>query len=219
MATKQTSSNEDKEKWSFFGDIDREGNRPDGDIRNPLPAWYYDNHIKELEESIAKRERQIKLGALPPESVLMMKDEIRKDREILVGITNSKLKLTDVRRNRLWDLYKYLSGALSDLLPTRTDMMKGLVNPHEELAKMKEPCINIEKYKGLMKAMNIKFYKNKISRDDASRAWKIAGKYLGEPTNTETLRRDSAYGTFKSEKSLQEMETDYNPVSPLTQGV
>lgn len=208
-----------EDKWSFFGDVDRMGNRPDGEVRNPLPAWYFTNQIRELEEGIAQAERQIRMGAIDPGAVMMLNQQIKRDRERLAEIKSSRIKLTDSKRNRLWDMYKYLSMALSDLLPFRTDMMKGLVNPHEELAKMKEPCINVEKYKDLLRAMNIgPVIKNKISRDQASLAWKIGGKYLGEATNTELLRKDSQTGTFKYEKTLQEMETDYNPVSPLTKG-
>jgi len=86
-------------------------------------------------------------------------------------------------------------------------MQKGLVNPHEEARRMVNNIISVdEAHGGLFKNMNILPQDGKITRNQAAKAFKIIGKLLGEPTNIEYLRRDKAYGTYHSEKSLSELE-------------
>jgi len=53
--------------------------------------------------------------------------------------------------------------------------------------------------------MGITAQGGKISRNQASRAYKIIGKVLGENTNVEKLRRDRKTGTYSIARTLQEM--------------
>ncbi len=57
----------------------------------------------------------------------------------------------------------------------------------------------------MLMEMGIKPVNGKISRNQASTAWKICGRLLGEQTNTEALRRDSYGGTYHSGRKLEEL--------------
>ena len=70
---------------------------------------------------------------------------------------------------------------------------------------MKQPLINIRGNIEAAEAMGVKVADGKVSRDGATKMWKVAGKLLGEATNGEALRRDKITGVYHSEMRLQDM--------------
>jgi len=109
-------------------------------------------------------------------------------------------KLSDGEKDRLARIYKEeLSPQISASLFTRTDMMKGMANPHEEAKRMVQPCIKLSgeavQFADLCK-VEVK-NGNMVSRNNAAKMFKLIGKLLGMPTNIEVLRKDTYGGTVK----------------------
>ena len=193
------------ESVEFFGSVDRKDGKPDGRITSEYPAFYFTTQIDELAENIARNERAIESGAINPQSVPELKAEIKRDKQRLSEINKSHIKLTDTDKDEAAALYKNLADQIQDSMFTRSDMMKGLANPHDELKRMKTPLRPVGKNGKVFKKMGINPVKGKVSRTQAARVFKILGKVLGENTNTEYLRKDHKYGTYKSDVPLEEM--------------
>ena len=107
------------------------------------------------------------------------------------GIYQNLDKLKGKQKDRVAKVYDELGRAIGDKLFTRSDMMKGLADAHEEVKRMTEPSIPVTgDAMSLAKACNVKTVKGKVTREGAAKIWKILGKALGDRTNTEHLRRD-----------------------------
>ena len=180
-------------KIQFFGEVDlnREGGRV-----SDVPAWCFDVHINELEETIARKKRQIKLGIIAPDSVQMMREEIRTDEERLKSIQDSKPALTGSQKDKVYKAYQRLAERIRDTMPTRKEMADGLVSAHEELRRCKEKHISISPE--IAKACMVKPVSGKISGDEANKCYRILGAALGESTSTEKLRRDGGGEAYKT---------------------
>jgi hypothetical protein len=77
---------------------------------------------------------------------------------------------------------------LKEALPSREELRQGWVDPHEEARRMVKPCIEgIDPE--LATACGVKMTGKKVSRDGATKIWKIMGRLLGEHVNIERLRR------------------------------
>lgn len=189
----------------FFGVVDRQGRKMGGKIGSEFPAWFFDRKIEALEDEIASKKRTVERGFAAPEVLRRIEAEIKGDNEKLEQIRNSRPQITDKQKDELYSTWKELKGEIQDSLFNRSDMQKGLADPYNESKRMTEARIPIRGKIELMQNMGITVQDGKISRNQAARAWKIIGKLLGEPTNTEHLRKDHAYGTYHSEKRLEEL--------------
>jgi hypothetical protein len=189
----------------FFGSIDRKGKRADGAITSEYPAFYFYTHYEELQESTEKQQRQVDLGLVPASELPRIKAELKRNNDRLDEIKKANPKLTGPEKDAVHKLYKELEESISDSMYTRSDMKKGLVDAHEEARRMVDPLISIKGNEKFFHNMGITARNGKVSRNEASRAYKIMGKALGENTNTERLRRDRNTGTFSIGRTLQEM--------------
>lgn len=176
----------------FFGAIDRS---KDGRISSQVPAWTMKTHVDDLEESIGSRLRSMERGEIPLDAMVQMKEEVKRDKEKLDRIKESKPKLSDVETDEVYKVYKSFSKDIKDAMFSRSDMKKGLASPHEEARRMVEPTIKInEKTAKLCEDNGIKVTETKgglkVSRNGATKMWKTIGRYLGENSNAEYLRRD-----------------------------
>jgi len=172
----------------FFGPMDRKEGKPEGVITSEYPAWMHDFQIEELEESINRKERSLAEGSIPSEYVANSREELKREKDKLGLIKKSKPKLTATQKDKLYNDYKELGSAIRDYMFTRSDMMRGTADAHEEVARMTKPSIPVSPE--IARICNLRPVKGKVSRNDASKAWKMIGKVLGEATNAETLRRD-----------------------------
>ena len=197
---------------TFFGAADRVGKTTQGKIASEYPAWYHDVRIDNLEQEIAENERK-----MAPEYVGLEESEKAKLRattaqlkQMHTAIIASKPNLSAKDKDELAATYQYLSEQISDSMYSRSEMNKGLANAHEEARRMKKPIISADKFVMAARKMGIEIPKGqkKISRDQATKVWKICGKLLGEETNAESLRKDYKHGTFHPDRSLEEMERD-----------
>ena len=189
----------------FFGNVDRKGKTKEGAITSEYPAFYFHNHYEELKETTERQGRQIKLGLVPPSELPYVKAEVERNKQRMVDIKEANPRLSDPQKDAIYKTYKELGDSIADSMYTRTDMKKGLVDAHEEARRMSEPIISIKGKEKFLHNMGIKAQDGKISRNQASRAYKIIGKVLGENTNVEKLRRDRKTGTYSIARTLQEM--------------
>lgn len=175
------------EKVTFFGKVDR---KADGNIASEYPSWSMDSHIEELRESVASKKRAIELGLIASSEVMAARARAEKEAEKLAEIEASRPKLSTAAENRVYEEYKQLRDRISESLFTREDMAKGLADPAKEAGRMVKPCIEINPDVAKMCGISVG-PNNRVSRNDAAKVFKIVGKYLGEETNIETLRRDT----------------------------
>jgi len=181
-------------KIRFFGEVDLDR---DGKITSDMPAWYFERHIDEMEEGILRKENQLARGAIAADNVPMIKEEIKAEKAKLRKIKESKPTLTGNQVDRCWRVYKSLTEQIQASMPTRKQSKDGLVNPYDELKRLKQKHIKIDPE--IAKACGVKAVQGKISGDEANKCYQIIGRTLGENTNVEALRRDGnteAYHTI-----------------------
>jgi hypothetical protein len=181
----------------FFGDVDLNENNK---IKSFMPAWYQDRAIDELQESIDRKKRALKAHMIKEDMIQRTEAEIKAESERLTEIINSKPRLKDEQKDKCYGAYKMLREQIASTLPTRKQAKDGLVNPHDELRRMKSKHITIDP--DIAAACGVKTTGGKISGDEAGRCFKILGKILGEPTNVETLRRDGNSEAYQSMNEL-----------------
>jgi len=193
------------DKIQFFGDVDRRHKRADERIASEYPAFYFPTKLEELKENIDKTKRQISMGLIPASELPYAKAELEKSEKRLKEIKSSLPKLSGKEKDALAKVYGELGEQIADAMFTRTAMKKGLADAHEEARRMSEPIIKVGDAGKMFENMGITPVDGKVSRNQASRAWKIIGKVLGESSNTESLRRDMKTGVYMAEKSLEEI--------------
>lgn len=183
MATEKAS---DSGEIVFFGEVDR---HPRGGFSSEYPAWYFDRQQEELKEEISRDERSIETGLVSPPNVPEVRTRIKLAKERLHEIESSKPKFSAKQKDELAGAYKEMGDQLREALPSRSDMMKGVADAHEELRRNTEPCIRVDgRIKDLAASCGISVSKGMVTRDGLAKMWKITGKALGEQSNVERLR-------------------------------
>ena len=192
----------------FFGPEDRKGKKRTGEIRSEYPAWYHPVRIEMLQESVNKDQRMLDSGAIDRvPNTEQFRQDLERRKVLLETIKDAKPVLTGKDKDRAASAYKSLGDQIRDYMPTRTDMKKGLANPHHENKLDSSPCVDVQGFVDIARecGVNVPTNENKISRKQAARVWKILGMALGERTNTEYLRRDNKSGTYHSERDIDQM--------------
>lgn len=187
---------DDTDEIIFFGEVDREGHRLDGRILSTYPAWYFETQKQNLIDSIEQKEQALKLGLVHRTEIEITKRNLEREKERLQLIEDSKPRIGKYK-DKLKKTYDELGEEIRGQMPTRDDMMRGFASPQKELRTMTTPTIKLDPE--IAEACNIRLEKGKATREQASKAWKIIGKVLGENTNTETLRRTSMTGVYRGD--------------------
>jgi len=182
----------------FFGEIDL--NDTTGEIKSDMPAWYFDIHIMELEESMDRKKRMIDRGVVDPDQVPVLRNQIEGDRARLEAINKSRPDLSGRYKDMAWKAYESLQQQIKDTMPTRKESRDGLVNPHEELDRLKKKHIAINPE--VAKACGVNVVRGHITGDEANKCYQILGKALGENTNIEKIRRE---GNSEATRSIHEL--------------
>lgn len=188
---------EEQDRIHFFGEVDL--NSEGGRVAD-VPSWCFDVHIEEMEESIARKRRQIDMGIIASDSIHQMREEIKREQGRLDEIKNSKPTLEGNQKDKASTAYKLLGERIAETLPTRKDMEQGLVSAHDELKRMKDKHISISPE--IAKACMVKPVSGKISGDEANKVYRILGAALGESTSTERLRKDGGGEAYKTMESF-----------------
>jgi len=171
-----------------FGEVDR---NKENKVISDYPAWYFDGqHTEDLEESVASAKRQLESDLIPTSDRHYVQERVKVMEEKLGKIKASKPKLSAQETDELAKARKDFGTSIKDAMFTRSDMMKGIADPHEEARRISEPCIKVksEAHAEFLKACGARIEGDKVSRGDMEKAWKIASKLLGESSNTEGLR-------------------------------
>lgn len=174
---------------SMFGDVDR---TREGDVASEYPAWYQTQQMDAFKEHIDQIERGLKSGRFSNDEIHEKKAEKAKLETRLDSMMKSKPKLSDKEKDTLYKHYRSLGEKIQSSMFTRTDMKNGLASPREEARRMKKPCITLDPDEcAIAKVCNVKTDKKRmVSRDAATKVFKLLGKILDEPANVEHLRLD-----------------------------
>lgn len=194
MTVKDKEEKKEESKIQFFGEVDL---NDEGGIKSDMPAWYLERHIEYMEEDIARKERQIKLGTVDPEVLPRMREEVKAERIKLRKITDSKPNLTPGQRDRVFKAWERLGKRIQATMPTRKQSKDGIVDPYTEMKRMKTKHVAFDPE--LAAACGAKPIHGKITGDEANKCYQILGRAIGESTSVEALRRDGnteAYQTM-----------------------
>lgn len=180
-------------KIQFFGEVDL---NDQGGIKSDMPAWYLERHIEEMEEGILRKETALQNRTVDPEVVPRMREEVKAERAKLKQIKEGKPDLNDTQRDKCAATYESLRGQIKDSMPTRKQAKDGLVDPYNEMKRLKSKHITISPE--MAKALGVKAVQGKISGDEANKCYQILGKTLGESTSVEELRKDGGHPAQES---------------------
>lgn len=165
---------------SFYGEADK---------GSQYPGWYYGNRVEEIANSIRVKENSLKQGFVPKADRDDFERNLDKERERLEKIKEQMPKVSGKEKDALAEKVKATGAKLAEAMPSRSDMMKGIVDEHEEVHRNCDPVMALDPE--LAAATNIKLdEKGLCSRNAATRAWQLGRKILEESTNPETLRKD-----------------------------
>lgn len=176
-----------KESIEFFGKVDRDEK---GNIRSTVPSWYLDQHKEELGNSIDYAENQLQRGLVPESEKPLHTERLRQMKKKMDDINESHPRFDDNTKDFIDKSTKGLGKKITDAMFSRSDMMKGIADAHEEARRMADPCIELNKEELMLaEKAGCRVDKGRVSRTDAERMWKFGRKALGESSNTELLRR------------------------------
>ena len=174
----------DKPRVTYFSEDDI---TKDGRIVSQYPAWWFQNHMEDLEEEIRHDEYVIDRELIEPAKRYDFKQALKAKKEKLDRIRESTPKLNERQRQKIDGYYHELSQNIKESMFTYTQMQRGTADAHEEARRMSMPCIKIPA--DIAKVCNIKLQNGMGSRNQATKAWKIMGRILGRETNQEVLRK------------------------------
>jgi hypothetical protein len=182
---------EDQKPFDFFTKADKNAK---GGNASEYPAWMFDEQMEELRESIRQREHGLENDLIASSEKMIQRDRLRKEKAKLDDIESCRPVLDPVETDRLSKARKYLASEISRTMFNYSEMQRGTADAHEEARRMTEPIIPVkgEDIIGIIKACGVDSISvsGKITRNQAEKCWKIISAYLGEPSNTEVLRRE-----------------------------
>lgn len=173
---------------NLFGKVDVNKH---GNVGSEMPAWYFRSNKEDLYESIRSTESSIERGQVSEEHKPQILADLKKMREKYDAIMESEPKYDGNQQDIMAKTAKELGSQIKESMFSRTDMMRGTADAHEEARRMVEPCIEMKGEAAVLaKKMNCRISRDgMVSRNDAQRVWKVLQRSLGENSNTEILRR------------------------------
>lgn len=175
----------------FFSEADMATKDGLKKIVSEYPAWYYTTMLDDLREDVRREEFTLESGVVPAERVPQIRDKVKRLKLKLEEIEKSVPKLSEVEEGKLLKVRKELGKEITSRMFTRSQMQKGLADSHTEARRMVERSISITpEVAEVAKSCNINPIDGKISRTEAEKMWKITGRYFGDVSNSESLRRD-----------------------------
>jgi hypothetical protein len=182
--------------FEIYGSLDK---KQDGTIGSELPCWYMDKHQEEEERLVGNEEVQLQRGGVHPSQRFEVEQRVRAERQRLDAIKESKPVLDARQVDMVAKVYRELSTAISRAMPTRKDLASGFSDiAHEEAVRIDTPCVPVTKetQRFIILCNGAVSFEGdgtngKVSRLHAEKAWKFAGKLIGDSkgTNTEALRK------------------------------
>mgnify|MGYP001183536645 FL=1 len=172
----------------LFGPVDKHRS---GRNRSEYPAYYFEEHMNELKRSVEDKESQLDQDLIPGQAKTRYRARLREEKERLDQIKESIPKLSGAETDLVVETRKKMGEKIKEAKFTRSDEEKGLADAHEEARRMSEPCMKIESdfEAHLAKEIGVTPRGGMVSRTDMERMWKISSRLIGEPSDTEYLRR------------------------------
>lgn len=176
------------EDVEFFGKVDR---NKDGKIASEVPSWYLTQNKDELVRNIEYTEGALRREEIPQEEKPITIARLDQMKRKLGDINESHPKFEGNQQDAIAKVSDGLGKKIKDAMYSRSDMMRGVADAHEEARRMADPCIKLsgDEYVLAQKAGCRVSKDGMVSRTDAERTWKLARRALGENSNTETLRK------------------------------
>lgn len=178
-------------EFTFFSELDMVSKDGTKQISSEMPAWYNRQMVEELKEDIQMCEFDLKSGRVSESQLPVVRKRLESLNTKMEAIEKSQPKVDDATKDKLNKVRKELGKEISALLFSRSDMRKGLADARTEAMRVETPMIEVSKdCFEIAKACNVTPVNGKISRTQAEKIWKISGRFLGESSNAESLRRD-----------------------------
>lgn len=174
----------------FFGDVDKK----DGKIGSDYPAWYLDAQVQHVKDSVSSLERELEAGVSEKERP-GKRAELKQFKEKLGQIESSRPDIDDDQMNEITAVSKSIGASIRDTMFTEKDMETGRADSHREFLRATEPCVVLKSESEIQMAKKIgcRIFEIKgkpmLSRNDASRVYKICRRLMDEDTDVETLRK------------------------------
>lgn len=193
-------------KYEFFGLVDRRDRRQEETLTGHFPAWYFDQNIEELKESISEKENAIKQGLIIPEQEQIVTHELNKEKKRLVDIEASMPKLNGGQQSRMNKVAQEMLEQIRDSSPYRDDYMYGTsFSPHKELNRWETQYVRTDPE--IAMACGIRpSREGKVTGQQAQTIVKILRKALGEDTHSDIFVRSQKTGVYRSHVSMEDME-------------
>ena len=172
----------------FFGAVDK---TKEGRITSEYPAWTFPRQIENFDEEILRKERALESGIVPRDNihehmVALDRDKARRDE-----IVNSKPSLSSKQKDTCAKIYSEVGTLISDSMSSYSDMQRLRRDAHKEYGINNTPSIKLPPEAAKVAHDNgIKITNDRmISREGASRLWKLCGHAIEKETNVEYLRK------------------------------
>ena len=185
--------NELVEEFGF--DMWPQSDRIAGKIGSAKPAWYFHGQLEEQMRDLENQKAQLAGGGVSPENLHRIRAQIARDEAKLDIIKDTFPTPTSHKKDTLDGIWQEIGAAITRSMYSYSDMTTGVADPHEEVRRAKDPIIPVSRpvarwiiYCNGNVVKDSADNELKIKRDDAVRAWQIAGRILGENTRSENLR-------------------------------
>ncbi len=188
MAENVIIKKEDAEHIDFFGKADMNHH---GNVGSEMPSWYFKQHKEELKNNIDSLDASLSRGEIAEDKKPGAIADLKKMRTKLDLINESEPRLEGKQQDIVANVSSSLGKKISSAMFTRSDMMRGTADAHEEARRMADPCIRLTSEEvALARKAGCRITNDgMVSRTDAERTWKLCRRINGETSNTEILRK------------------------------
>jgi hypothetical protein len=163
-----------------------------GKPKSEYPSWYFTEQLNELKDTIAMSRQNIANGTIPERMLPQARADLSFNETKLSTLLDSIPKVNDFNLDKFAKIWRELGVKISDSMYTYSDMQRGTADAHEEARRMMDPIIDVrDDALVCCKSCGCNVHEGRVSRNDAIRVWKIIAKFLGENTNSETLRKET----------------------------
>jgi hypothetical protein len=144
----------------------------------------------DLEEEIRRLETGLDNNYFPKERIGEVREQLKKAKEAHEKALSINPHF-EKNRDTISKMVDELGDNIGRSMFSRSEMMKGLADAHEEARRITEPVIELSpRVAGIARENGITLHGRKVTRTDAVRLWQLGRYALGETKNAEVLRRD-----------------------------
>ena len=159
-------------------------------IKNTYPTYFNRKQKEDLEEEIRKMEKGLDNKYYQADDIGRVRETLSRAKKSLETLQEQAPSM-EKNKDRIYNMTKELGEKIAPAMFSRSDMMKGTADAHEEARRMSEPTIELSpELVGTALANGMKVHGRMVTRDDAVRLWQFGKRTLGELSDAEILRRD-----------------------------